>query len=175
MDFIEFLSRAPFKEHLRTFTGRSQVGPARWLCLEWNRLEIGAGFAMIRCTTTEFVKSSGNRQSATTRRSGSRALRRSRCGARGVAQCRTTRSSVDIGHRRENVGRTATFALRHRNMTSLFLPACEFFAPINFFGGPRDSQSLLSQGPSGVALPIGPWEFRCRRFHHCTSFHTGSC
>jgi hypothetical protein len=60
-------------------------------------------------------------------------------------------------------------------MTSLFLPACEFFAPINFFGGPRDSQSLLSQGPSGVALPIGPWEFRCRRFHHCTSFHTGSC
>jgi hypothetical protein len=133
---------------------------------------------MIRSKAMEIVKSNGHRQPPTTKTHAAHAIAApvaTNRDASGVVRCRTMSSFATIGILRDVSRRNGTIVPRPLDMTTHCACACGLVAPNNFFGGRSPRQSWVSQGPRGVALPIGPWELRRRRFLHCTSFHTGSC
>ena len=76
--------------------------------------------------------------------------------------------SVDAGtqNRRISQGKHhANNRIRHRRE----------YAPHAFADRHRPGHARVSQGPIGVALPFGPWEFDLRRFCRWPLFSMGSC
>jgi hypothetical protein len=154
---VEQSAIRPFSWHLRPLKSISELsqGSHKWTSQTQDvSIEIDsrqrAGFTMTRSDTAAIIQSGGH-----LRRGGDPARFRRCCPLPNTRERFASPPSV--------------------RLTSHLTDAPDTNTSNDFFGRSHDGQSRVSQGPRGVALPIGPWEFRFGRFRHCPSFHTGSC